>query len=161
MLRQYFICNDLDELEDAQNELMQAGLKNHQVHVLSDDKCGITEHHLRGINDFSKTDIIRSTLNGTIIGLFLSTASLFIPYIFGLTTSIGWPPFIFIAAAALFFSTWEGGLWGIQEINNCFNRFEHQIHSGKHLMIIDGSNKQTYCINAMAEHHPSFTHTAT
>ncbi|NRB38326.1 MAG: hypothetical protein HRU20_07630 [Pseudomonadales bacterium] len=154
MERQYFISNDLDELEDAQQELLKSGLNDEQVHVLSDDEAGVDEHHMHGVNAFSKTDIIQSTIRGALIGVVFSAMSLLVPYMFGLIGDIGWTPFLFLAIIALGFSTWEGGLWGIQEFNTRFSRFESQIHDGKHLMIIDIDDNQRNAVNVMASHHP-------
>ena len=159
MKRQYFICDDLDELEVAQNELFDAGVLDHQVHILSDDEKGLHEHHMHGVNAFSKTDIIQSTLRGAIIGIGLSALTLLIPYMLGLITDIGWTPFLLLAILALAFSTWEGSLWGIQEFNSQFKKLEAQIHHGQHLMIVDINDKQQNIINLMAGHHPKLTPT--
>ena len=159
MKRRYFICDDLDELEDAQNELFEAGVQDHQVHVLSDDEKGLHEHHMHGVNAFSKTDIIQSTLRGATIGVCFSALALLIPYMMGLIADIGWTPFFLLAIIALGFSTWEGSLWGIQEFNAQFRKLEAQIHHGQHLMIIDIHEKQQNAVNRMASHHPQLTPT--
>ena len=154
MEHHYFLCNDLNELEHAQQELFDAGLTDHQVHVLSDDDAGVSQHHMHGMNAFSKTDIIRSTVRGALIGVIFSGMALLVPFLFGLIGDIGWTPFIFLAIIALGFSTWEGSLWGIQEFNTRFLRFENQIHDGKHLMVIDHSDSQNNAVDVMANHHP-------
>lgn len=154
MERKYFLCSNLDELEQAQNELVDSGFSDNQLHVLSNDDAGVEQHHMHGVNCFSKTDIVLSTVRGAIIGVAASALALILPYFFGMTNDIGWTPFIFLAIIALGFSTWEGGLWGIQELNTHYKRFEKALEKGRHVMIIDYSAHQYNALQEVVDHHP-------
>lgn len=157
MQRQYFLCRDLNELEEIHDELLRAGFADEQVHVLSDDEDGVSRHHMQGVNSFSRTDIIRSTLRGALIGVIFSAAALLVPFMLGLISDIGWTPFIFLAIIAFGFSIWEGGLWGVQEFNSRFSKVESSIHNGQHLMIIDFNEQQKSTLNLMLGQHPRLT----
>ena len=155
MEHRYFISDDLDEVEDLQNELLQSGFSNTQVHVLSEDETGLAKHHLLSINSLSKTDVLHSTLLACIPGSAAALAAILIPYNLGAVNEVGWGALIMLAIITFAFFTWEGGLWGIQQINSRFSEFESQINAGNHIMIVDYQNKQTPALNSAAGHHPS------
>jgi hypothetical protein len=155
MERKYYLCNNLDELELAQNELVKSGFKDQQLHVLSDDDAAVVQHHLHEVNCFSKTDIVNSTVRGALIGIGLSALALLLPYLFGMTQDIGWTPFILMAIIALGFSTWEGGLWGIQEMNANFKNFEYDLHRGMHVLIVDCTTQQRLALQKVVQQHPA------
>lgn len=154
MDRKFYICNDLDELEMAQQELLENGFDDKQLHVLSNDDAAVKEHHLHEVDSFSKTDIVHSTLRGAVIGVFVSALALLLPYLFGMTADIGWTPFVFMAIIALGFATWEGGLWGIQELNSHYKAFKPTLDRGEHVLIVDYASNQQQALQRVASHHP-------
>jgi hypothetical protein len=154
MKHKYYLTNNLDELEHVHDELMQSGLKDEQIHVLSDDEQALPKHHLQSVNEFAKTDIVRSTLRGAAIGVLLSSIVLLVPLIFNLTTPIGMLPFVFAALVVLGFSTWEGGLWGIQMPNTRFEGLFEKIHNGEHLLIVDYDESQEDALAKTESAHP-------
>ncbi len=155
MERNYYLCNNLDELELAQEELLRSGFNDQQLHVLSEDAAAVLQHHLHEVNCFSKTDIVNSTIRGALIGIGLSALALLLPYLFGMTQDIGWTPFVFMAIIALGFSTWEGGLWGIQEINSSFKNFEQDLRRGMHILIVDSTAHQRLSLQKVVQQHPA------
>lgn len=155
MDRYYLICNDLNELESTQDELIKCGFNHQQLHVLSNDDAGIHQHRLHAVNCFSKTDIVYSTVRGAIIGMCFALFFLMMPNVLGLSGDLSWTPFIFLAIIALGFSTWEGGLWGIQEINHHFKAFESAVKNGQHVLIVDYANVQEATLQTVVKHHPT------
>ena len=157
MHRQYFVSNNLDELESIQQDLVMNGLKDSQVHVLSDDDGGVATHHLHSVNSFAKTNVVPSALHGAVVGVILASLALFIAYTTGLVASIGWMPFVFIALVLLGFSTWEGGFLGIQKPNNNYESFSQQLHRGEHVMMIDYTDQQKTTIQTLLQTHPQLS----
>lgn len=155
MDRKYYLCDNLDELALTQEELVENGFNDQQLHVLSDDDAAVVQHHLHEVNCFSKTDIVNSTLRGALIGIGLSALLLLLPHQLGMTNDIGWTIFVFMAIIALGFSTWEGGLWGIQEFNSSFKDFEHDLRRGMHVMIVDYTAHQRLALQKVLQNHPT------
>jgi len=155
MDRQFLISNNLDDLEATQDELVQRGFDERQLHVLSNDDAGVELHHLHAVDSFSKTDIVHSTIRGALIGSCLAAFALSIPSVIGVDSDLGWTPFIFTAIIALGFSAWEGGLWGIQEMNHKFKAFEGVLNSGQHILIVDYADFQKDTLKQVVNHHPS------
>jgi hypothetical protein len=134
--------------------------------VLSHDDAGVRQRHLHELGTFSKTDIVHSTLRGAVVGIFGCALALLLPYLFGMTADIGWTPFVFMAIIALGISTWEGGLWGIQELNWHFRAFEPLLDRGEHVLIVDVARihedeldfeiaeTQEDVLRDVASHHP-------
>ncbi|NRB39472.1 MAG: magnesium transporter, partial [Pseudomonadales bacterium] len=154
MKTQYYFCNDLDELEAVQQELLAAGFHDNQVHILSDDDAGVTQHHLHGINSFMKTNIIHATFKGLAVGLLLSATILLSANLFSLHLAAGWAPVIFLALIAIGISTWEGGLWGIQHENSQFAKLEDRVHHGEHALIVNYDQRQGQDLYRTQSHHP-------
>ena len=88
-------------------------------------------------HDFEKTDVIRSGTYGAVIGVILASLMLALPTVLSIESPVGNMPFIFGAIVVLGFSTWEGGLLGIQRENQKFAFVNDDIHHGEHLMIVD------------------------
>jgi hypothetical protein len=155
MNHKYYLTDNLDELEDVHDELIDSGFRDEQIHVMSDEESELPKHHLQSVNVFAKTDIVRSTLRGAAIGITLSALVLLAPVIFELNTPIGMVPFVFAAIVVLGFSTWEGGLWGIQEPNSRFKKFFERFKHGEHLLIVDFNDQQEEFVRQAERKHPS------
>ncbi len=125
-LRHYFISNSLDDLEVFEEQLEAAGIATPQIHVLSRNDAEVENHrHLHEVQSFMKKDIVHSTERGAVVGLCAFVLVLSVAYFAGWTeTAVGWMPFIFLAVVLLGFSTWVGGLLGIEKPNHKFARFE-------------------------------------
>lgn len=154
MKQRYFMAKDLGDLECVHDELLELGLKDKQIHVMSDFESELPKHHLLAVNVFSKTDIVRSTLRGAAVGATISAIILLVPLVFNLTTPVGMLPFVLAALVILGLSTWEGGLWGIQETNSRFASIVDKIHRGNHLMIVDYNESQKEWVNETVSAHP-------
>jgi hypothetical protein len=156
MLRYYFISDDLDDLESFEEQLENAGLMTEQIHVLSLDDTEVENHvHLHDVQSLMKKDLIHSAEYGAVIGACLAGAVLLAAYTFGWNESpAGWMPFIFLAIICLGFFTWEGGLWGIQNTNVHFKRFETVLNDGKHVFFIDVEKIQEDLFKQILADHP-------
>ena len=157
MLRHYFISENLDDLEVFEQQLEASGISTPQIHVLSKNDGGVAQHeHLNYVQSFMKNDILHSTEVGAIIGLALSTLILVVAFISGWTESAaGWLPFIFLAIVLLGFSTWEGGLMGIQKPNYHFSRFADALRNNKHVFFVDLGSNQEEILEKVLKLHPN------
>ncbi len=154
MKRYYFINDNLDELEQVEQELESSGISTPHIHVLSKDVAGVQQHHLNEVNDFMRQDVVRSGEFGALIGIVVSLLAIGIAWISGLAQTIGWMPFIFLSIVLLGFFTWEGGLWGIQEPNSRFRRFEEALNKGQHLLLIDVDARHEEAMRRTLARHP-------
>lgn len=154
MKRHYFISDDLDDLEAIENELESQGLTKPQIHVLSNDDAGVENHHLNEVEAVLKKDVVRSTEIGAIIGVAASLAVLGLAYFSGVTETVGWIPFIFLAIVVLGFCTWEGGMFGIQEPHHDFKRFQSELQQGRHVLFVDLDPNQEAILQKVVDAHP-------
>jgi hypothetical protein len=155
MKHHYYVTTDLDDLEIAEAELEQAGIRAANIHVLTEDTAGITAHHLRPVNDLMKRDAIHMSMIGAIYGLLLAAAILIVASTSGLVTQMGWAPFILLSIAVLGFSTWEGGLLGIQRPNHVLRRFMGSIKKGRHVLLVDVNDRQELALANVVAKHPA------
>lgn len=156
MLRHYFISDSLDDLELFEEQLEASGISTPQIHVLSKKDEDVAHHqHLNYVQSFMKNDVIHSTAIGAMIGLILSSLILVVAYFSGWAESpVGWLPFIFLAVVLLGFSTWEGGLLGIQKPNFHFARFADALRNGRHVFFVDLESKQESVLSKILQSHP-------
>lgn len=156
MLRHYFISDNLDDLELFEQQLEASGISTPQIHVLSKRDEDVAQHeNLNSVQSFMKKDIIHSTEVGAVIGLVLAAFILTVAYVSGWTESAaGWLPFIFLAVVLLGFSTWEGGLLGIQRPNFHFTRFTDALKKGKHIFFVDLDAAQEDTLDKVLQSHP-------
>jgi hypothetical protein len=154
MKRYFFIAENLDNLGAVERELLSAGMLTSQVHVLSQDDAGASEHHLHQVHSLLRQDVIHSGEIGALIGLAVSAVSVAVAYFSGLPESMGWMPFIFLSVVLLGFFTWEGGLFGIQVPNSQYRRFDGALKAGKHLLIVDVDDQQEQLLKRLLDAHP-------
>jgi len=154
MERYYYIGDNLDELEVVERELESNGIATEQIHVLSQDDLAVAQHKLHAVTSIMKKDIVRSTIIGAAIGVCLSLLVLVGAWLSGWPETFTWVPFAFLAIIVLGFCTWEGGLWGIQEPNHHFKRFEKVLEHGKHILFVDVDRGQMNALQSVFKAHP-------
>lgn len=155
MKRHYFITDDLDDLDAVEHELQRAGLTSPQMHVLSRDDAGVAARpHLTPVEAVLKKDVVRGTEVGAVIGVTGAGLVLGIAYASGVTASVGWVPFLFLAIVVLGFCTWEGGLFGIQEPHADFLGFKASLDAGKHIFFVDIDAEQKAVLDRVVSGHP-------
>jgi len=89
-----------------------------------------------------------------VVGLCAFVLVLSVAYFAGWTeTAAGWMPFVFLAVVLLGFSTWVGGLVGIEKPNHKFIRFEQALNDGKHVFFVDLKSGQEAVLEKVLESH--------
>ena len=154
MKRQYFISDDLDDLEIVERDLESAGVTTPQIHVLSEDDSGVESHHLHEVEAVLKKDVVHGTELGALVGVIAAAAILILAWLSGLTETYTWVPAIFLSVIVLGFCTWEGGLIGIQEPHTDFRRFQDDLHQGKHILFVDIDPEQESTLRNVVNQHP-------
>lgn len=157
MKRNYYISDDLDDLEVVEHDLEAAGVTTPQIHVLSQDDAGLEQHHLHQVEAVLKKDVVHGTERGAIIGVIGAAVVIAIAYFSGLTETYTWVPAIFLAVIVLGFCTWEGGLIGIQEPHVDFKRFQDVLDNGKHVLFVDVDPDQEVILDRVVSEHPKLT----
>lgn len=157
MTRYFFIGDTLDDLERFEEDLEQHGIVKPQIHVLSADDIGVAHHgHLHPVKSFMKKDVVNSTLLGAAVGAVLALAVLMIVALAGWQEQVeSWTPFVFLAMAIFGFSTWQGGLWGIQSSNVHFRQFEQALRNGQHVFFVDVPDAQAGPVKTLSRAHAS------
>ena len=95
----FYIDDNLDHLEALERELLVAGIPAPQIHVLSHDDAGATQHHLHQVHSLLRQDTIHSGEIGALIGLGISALALALGWLGGLPEHIGWVPFGFLCVS--------------------------------------------------------------
>ncbi|MBV1906602.1 MAG: magnesium transporter [Pseudomonadales bacterium] len=146
----------MDELEVFEEQLEANGVATSQIHVLTLEDASAENHeHIHDVNSLMKTDVVHSWELGALVGLCLGVVILLVAHYAGWTnSSIGWYPFIFLSIVALGFSTWEGGLLGIQRPNHNFKKFQSALHSGKHVFFVDLDSEHEGILEELVNQHP-------
>ncbi len=154
MKRHYYVGTDLKEMSDVESELESAGISTPQIHVLSQDDAGVELARLNEVEAVLKKDVVHGTARGALFGILGSTAVLLFFWWSGLVQAYTWVPAIFLAVAVLGFCTWEGGLIGIQEPHTDFVRFQNDLESGRHVLLVDVVPEQEGILNSVVARHP-------
>lgn len=154
MKRFYYISDDLDDLAQIEQELENAGITTHQIHIFSNDNAGIEQRNLHNVQEFMKRDVVRSALLGAVLGVIVAALVLLTVYLSGITASVGWAPFILLAILLLGFCTWEGGLFGIHVPHHQLRSFEQAIRAGKHILFVDIQPQEIDLLTQLQMQHP-------
>lgn len=154
MQRHYFVDDDLDDLETVSEELEDAGIAGEQIYVLTHNEEEVDRRNFNHVWSVLKKDTVRAALLGALIGVCLAAAVLAGAWASGLPQTYSWAPFTFLAIILLGFSTWEGGLWGIQEPHHEFKRFEAELDRGRHVLLVEADSKQLAAVNTVCGAHP-------
>lgn len=154
MKRHYFISDQLADIEKGEHLMLEEGIPQQQIHVLSNNKAEVEIHDLHPVADVMKTDVIRQGLWGLLIGTLGAIAVLLLASLMGLTERIGMVPFGFLAVVILGFCTWEGGFLGFQQQNNRFRRFQKDLQANKHILFVDADRYDESALRRVLEHCP-------
>lgn len=154
MNRYFYLCNNLEDVAYAEEQLLVAGFSSLQMHVLSNDDASAEKYHLHDVDSLSKKDIIRSSLVGALLGAVCAGLIVVIAMVMGVSGE-AWAPVIFLAVFVLGFCTWEGGLFGIQTNHHDFARFEPMLNEGKHVFFADVDEPQRVPFFQVLSNFPS------
>jgi len=155
MKHSYYLSDNLDELERVHDELIEGGLRDRNIHVLSDADAEVDQHHIRAVNSVGKTGMLAYMIRGGIIGAALAVLIIALAEVFGLSeTAVGSAPIIAGAIALFGFCIWEAGLLGFHHRNHKFNSMRAALSYGEHLLILDYTDKHRGFVERVLNNHP-------
>jgi hypothetical protein len=155
MKRYYYVSDNLDDLNQIEKELEAGGLIKPQLHVLTNNDSGVlNRNHLHNIRSVFKTNVAHGMIMGAWVGLCLAIITLLVTHYSDWPATYSWFPFAFLAVIALGFSTWAGGLYGIQSPHKDLKRFETYLNEGKHIFIVDIDPEQQASLDQVVQAHP-------
>lgn len=155
MRRYYYISDDLDDLSEIERELEARGVSTPQIHVLSSDDAGLQQHHLNDVAPLMRRDVFRTTAKAAVFGFLSAVLVMSFAVFSGATDRVGWAPFILLAIVVMGFIAWEGGMWGIQEPNIHFKRFQEALDNGKHVLYVEvHKGKEEMLLKEIIDRHP-------
>ncbi|MGJ8686265.1 MAG: NAD/FAD-utilizing enzyme [Spongiibacteraceae bacterium] len=162
MKRYFFLTDNIAKLVEVERDLINNGISEPQIHVLSNDDSTINTHQLHDVEAVLRKDVVFSIERGALLGAGAAALVLAISYFSGVTeTAAGWMPFIFLAIVVLGFVTWEGGLFGIQEPHHDFKRFQQALDSGRHLLLVDATERQQKTLQGVTGLYPELEFSGT
>ena len=98
MVKHYYVSDDLDELELVEQELESIGIKESQIHVLSQSTVDVENHHLHMVDSLHQRDVIHSGEIGAVFGAIGALFIIAVTSLMGWAESAaGWMPFAFLA----------------------------------------------------------------
>lgn len=150
----YYLSDDLDELEVMHDELLETGITDQNIHVISDDEDNVEKHHMLNVSPFAKTNVIRTLFIGVSVGIATGVMFVSVPFIFGFAASPGSIPFTLAGVFILSFATFEGGFLGLQKAHPKYKSVWDRIHHGKHLMVVDYENEKAPLVKSLQTLHP-------
>lgn len=138
----------------VERDLMNAGIPEYQIHVLSNSEQELEVKNLHPVADFMKTNVIYSGLLGLAVGVVAAMMVLMLANLFGWSNQVGWVPFIFLAIIAVGFCAWEGGFLGFQQLNRRFRRFQTDLSNDRHILFIDVKPDQEQTLDRVLNRCP-------
>ena len=159
----YYLAPSLLSTHQISDDLIEVGILDRYVHVISKDEAGLKKEHLHSANWLETRDLLRDGFIGANFGFIFGVLAagavmLFKP--FGPETP--GVVYFFVVVVATLFGAWVGGLTGMDSENRKLRRFHDDIEAGKYLLLIYAPKAQGEEVKSMmASKHPEARHVAT
>lgn len=154
MQNEYYIVEDIDELEKVHDELVNQGLRHDAITVWSEDNADVDNRHLRQEPEVNKSDLVPSLLKGAFVGASVVAAGFAAAYAVGFNNNIAFGPVAIFLVMLGAFITWESGLIGFHHINRRFKHLADELHRHKHLLHLRYEPKLASSVSHVLAHHP-------
>lgn len=136
-MQHQFLLDNLDHSDQIQAKLMQNGIRESDIHFITETNKDYAGHHVHEASIFEERDLLHSAVRyGTVgfgVGLVLSL-------IFMVVQPMGWQfdwlNAIFMLALCSGFGGWLGGLSGIAHRNYRISQYENELKNGKAIMLV-------------------------
>ena len=159
----YYLSSTLDETHRVSDDLHDAGVHDWFLHVVSKDEAGLKHEELHSSNYLETTSLVRDGFKGGGIGFTIGVIGAgLLMYFQPFGTSV--PNFVYVALilVATLFGAWEGGLLGMDAVNQKLVQFHDEIAAGEYLILIYAHKGQGEVIKKMmSARHPEARHVAT
>ncbi len=159
----YYIAPSLFSTHKISDHLIDLGISDWFVHVISKDEAGLKKEHLHSANWLETHDLLRDGFIGANLGFIagvLAAGAVMLAQPFGPETP--GVVYFFLVVVATLFGAWVGGLIGMDSENRKLNRFHDDIEAGKYLLLIYSPKGHGEEVKAMMSNlHPEAKHVAT
>ena len=139
MKRLYYLADSIESADETVDDLHQAGINDHSLHVLGRDKKMIIDHKLHIASPFQELDISYFAMIGAAIGGCIAFG-IFVTLILGqlfVLNPIAPILLILMVLVLISIGTLLGGGYGLTVENHHITRFSEQLSNGKYLLMID------------------------
>ena len=148
---------------EISDDLIDLGIADWFVHVISKDEAGLKKEHLHSANWLETHDLLRDGFIGANLGFIAGVAAagavMFLKPFGPETPGV---VYFFLVFVATLFGAWVGGLTGIDSENRKLRRFHDDIEAGKYLLLIYSPKGHGEEVKAMMNNkHPEARHVAT
>ena len=159
----YYLAPSLFSTHQISDDLIDLGIADWFVHVISKDEAGLKKEHLHSANWLETHDLLRDGFIGANLGFMAGVAGagavMFLQPFGPETPGV---VYFFLVVVATLFGAWVGGLIGIDSENRKLNRFHDDIEAGKYLLLIYVPKGHGEDVKAMMNNkHPEARHVAT
>ncbi|NVK21538.1 MAG: hypothetical protein HWD86_03390 [Kangiellaceae bacterium] len=156
MSRLLYESDHLYHLEDTYHDLQNHGVKDEDLHVVSNQDGKVLRHGLNAANAWYRTNIIHSAIRGLIIGLLIGLAIAFSAiFASSIEAYYGTAGFVLTVLFCTGFGVWLGGFIGLQKHNYKLKRYFKYVDDGNFLLLIDTKPDEIDNIhNMMKSRHP-------
>lgn len=132
-----FLLNNLNNSDHLQSSLMATGIKDSDIHFVTENNKDYAGHHVHEASVFEERDILHSGFRfagvGAAVGIVLSV---FCYYVQPYGWQFGLSNFVFMMALTTGFGGWIGGLFGIAHRNYRISDYENDLKNGKAIMLV-------------------------
>lgn len=148
MRREYFIAESLGDVDKAASILHdQLHIDDNNLHVISNDREGIKQHHLHEGSIIEKSDLVRGGEHGALLGIVMGItggAILLISMPFWDESELIKQAVIAITLfGSLALGCLIGSFVGLLHVNYKICRFNEDLTTGKYLMLVDSNELET------------------
>ncbi len=155
MKRLYYLTDSIDCAEQIASEVHRWGIANWNLHVLSKDQAGLSKHQNHADTPLHQKSIVptseRGLLTGAAAGIGAALgASLLLPML----EQLGRFPFAIIVFACALLGGWSIALFGQYEEQQKLRKFQHDIESGKFLIMVDIKKDQVELVRKVMGQYP-------
>ena len=154
MKNEYYIVEDIEEVEQLHDELVVTGLSHESITVWSEDNADLDQRHLKQEPEYKKSDLLPSLVRGALVGASVVGLGFAIAYALGFNESIAFGPAAIFLVILGAFITWEFGLFGFHHINSRFKHLSYELHRHKHLIHLRYDAALASRVNGVLARHP-------
>lgn len=144
MRREYFLAESLEDVDKAASILHdQLHLNENSIHVISNDRKGIKQHHLHEGNIIEKSDLVRGAEHGALLGIAVgitgcSVLIISMPF-WEMSELVKQAMVVITLFSSLIVGCFIGSFVGLFHVNYKIYRFNKDLTNGKYLMLIDSN----------------------
>ena len=155
MKRLYYLTDSIDCAEQIASEVHRWGIADWNYHVLSKDPAGLSKHQNHADTLLHQKSIVPTCERGLFTGIAAGVAaalgaSLLIP----LLETVGRIPFAIVVFSCALLGAWSIALFGRYEEQQKLHKFQHDIDSGKLLIMIDVKKDQIELVRKVMGQYP-------